>query len=86
MTNPELKPIVDLIESLARDMHQQFAVLNEKFDRQDARLSRHGGILNGGARQMARLIDWSETLDDMLAERDRRINDLEARLRRLEGR
>jgi len=43
------------------------------FERVETRLARQGGIINGGARQMARLITWPEEIDSVLAERDARI-------------
>ncbi len=81
----DLKRVVDLIESFATEMQRQFAAINEKFDRQDLRLSRQGALLSTGARQLTRIIEWSEKLDDMLRERDARITELEERISRLEG-
>ena len=82
----KIKHLVDLIESLSNDTHAQLVGLHEKFDRQDARLARHGGMLQGGARQITRLVEWSEKLDDLLAQRDAKIAALEARIARLEQR
>ena len=61
------------------------AALNEGINRIDVRLARPVGILNGGARQMARLITWSEDIDMMLAERDARIAELAHRIDKLEA-
>jgi hypothetical protein len=45
-----------------------------------------GGILNGGSRQVARLISWSEEVDMMIADRDARFAELTRRVDKLEGR
>jgi len=78
--------IMDVKESLERELRQGFSELNEKLDRQDTRLSRHGGLLQGGARQITRMVEWSERWDDLLAQRDARLNQLERRVADLEKR
>src|SRR5581483_5084468 len=84
--------IVGVKESLEREMSEvkaslerDIASLHEKFDRQDARLSRHGGMLAGGSRQIARLVEWTENTDDRLAQRDKRLADLENRVQKIEN-
>jgi polyhydroxyalkanoate synthesis regulator phasin len=39
----------------------------------------------GGARQVARFATWSEEIDEMMAERDGRIEDLTRRVEKLEN-
>lgn len=84
--------LYDLFDSLKNEVKQENDALRRDFQpvrdgiqRIEARLDRQGGIINGGARQVARLITWSEEIDAMLAERDGRITELERRLERLEG-
>lgn len=54
------------------------------FQRLEARMDRIGGIVNGGARQMARLVEWSESVDLIIADRDRKIEELVGRVAKLE--
>lgn len=68
-----------------------YAIIRAEFDRQEARqegqetrLERHGGLLQGGARATTRLIEWSARADDLWAERDERLRQLEERVKRLE--
>ena len=75
------KTLMDLFGSLSREIGE----VKEGINRIDSRLARQAGVLNGGARQMARLITWSEDIDTMLAERDARIADLAHRIDKLEG-
>jgi hypothetical protein len=75
------KTLLDLFGSLSREIGD----VKDGIDRIEARLTRHGGIINGGARQIARLISWSEEVDMMLTERDARIAELTRRLDKLEG-
>lgn len=75
----------DLFDSLKREIKQEIQPLKDGLERIEARLARQGGIINGGTRQIARLITWSEEIDTMLAQRDGRIAELEHRLDRLEG-
>jgi uncharacterized membrane-anchored protein YhcB (DUF1043 family) len=78
----------DLIQKVAARLEahidQSFGDLKARFDRQDARLERHGGLLQGGARATTRLIEWSENADRLWAERDERLRQMEERIRRLE--
>jgi hypothetical protein len=75
------KTLYDLFGSLSREI----GAVKDGIGRIEARLDRHGGIINGGARQVARLITWSEEMDAMLSERDGRIEDLTRRIEKLEG-
>ena len=91
-----IRLIENLSESLQREtasiqneMRSGFAEIRAEmrsgFDRVEARLDRQGGLINGGARQITRLIEWSERMDALVAERDRTIEDLKRRLEKLEG-
>ena len=58
--------------------------MRTRFDAQAARMDRQGGLLRAGQTNLVRLNDWSETIDQLLAVRDKRPDELEARLRKLE--
>jgi len=80
--------LMDLFGSLSREIgevKEEVAGVKRITDRIDARLAKQAGILNGGARQTARLITWSEDIDTLLAERDARIAELAHRIDKLEG-
>ena len=79
------KTLMDLFGSLWREIGEVKAELREGINRIDMRLARQSGILNAGARQMARLITWSEDVDTLLAQRDARIAELAHRIDKLEG-
>ena len=73
--------LMDLFGSLSREIGE----VKDGINRIETRLGRQGGIINGGARQVTRLIEWSEKMDQMLTERDERIADLARRPGKLEG-
>ena len=81
-----------LFDSLKREMHQEFERVQQQFedvkarlDRMEARQDRQGGLLQGGGRAMTRVIEWTERADGLWAERDRRLDAFEERLRKLEN-
>lgn len=88
-----------LFDSLKREMDSQFDAIRRDTDsmkqdikfvrssveRIETRLSRQSGLLQGGTRQVARLATWSEEIDEMMAERDGRIEDLTRRVEKLEN-
>jgi hypothetical protein len=76
--------IIDLKESLEREMRAGFAQLNTRFDTQAARLDRQGGLLQTGSRWTARTNEWTEKIDAALEIKDREINELRERITRLE--
>ncbi len=85
--------IVDLKDSLERELggvraeiHQGLAQLNTRFDTQAARLERHAGLWQTGARWSRRMDDWAEKVDAALEAKDREIADLRERLQRIERR
>jgi hypothetical protein len=71
----------DRFDSLKRELQP----MRDSLERIEARLARQGGIIQGGSRQVARLVSWSEDIDQMLAERDRRIDELTRRVDKLEN-
>jgi hypothetical protein len=81
--------IVDMGSSLhtqIQDLEKRLrAEMNLGFERVEARLGRHGGLIQGGAKQITRLVEWSERVDEMIRERDKKIAELDDRLRRLES-
>jgi len=80
--------LYDLFGSVSREigaLRTEIGAVKDGIGRIEARLDRHGGIINGGARQVARLITWSEEMDVMLSERDGRIEELTRRIEKLEG-
>ena len=97
MSEQDLMRLLENVsESLQSEMHnirnemrsgfaEMRAEMRSGFDRVGARLDKHGGLLNGGARQITRMIDWSEKVDELLAERDKAIEDLKRRVEKLEG-
>ena len=74
----------DLFDSLKRQVRQEIQPVRDALERIEARLARQGGLIQGGARQVARLATWSEDVDQLLAERDQRIEDLTRRVEKLE--
>jgi len=79
------KTLLDLFGSLSGEIGGMREEMKSGFSRMEARLARQGGIANGGARQVARLIEWSEKVDTIIAERDAEIADLRQRLEKLEA-
>jgi hypothetical protein len=71
-------------ESLHREMHAGFTRMNERFDVIETRMNRHGGLIQTGARWTTRMSAWSEQIDRLLSERDKKSADLEQRIRNLE--
>ena len=80
------KTLYDLFGSLSREIQGLRTELRDGVERIEARLARQGGIINGGTRQISRLITWSEEMDELQAERDGRIQDLTRRIEKLEQR
>jgi hypothetical protein len=83
--------IVDLKDSLERelvglrqDVQQGIAQLNMQFHTQAARLERHAGLWQAGARWSSRMGPWAEKVDAALETKDRETAELQERLLRLE--
>jgi hypothetical protein len=94
--NGQDKSVIDLItqmkeslerqiEGVERHMAAGFATLGTKIDAAHARMERQAGMLRAGQINLVRLNEWSEKMDSLLAVRDKRIDELEARLRKLEN-
>jgi len=56
----------------------------ERFDRLGTRMDRIGGLVNGGARAITRMIEWSERTDQFQIDTMRRLNDLDRRVSKIE--
>jgi hypothetical protein len=90
------KLIVDLKDSLERELgglrrdvqlvQKGVVQLNSRFDTQAARLERHAGLWQTGARWSSRMDAWAEKVDGALEAKDREIAELRERLQRLERR
>jgi hypothetical protein len=78
---------MEIKESFEHDMaelHREVERLGERFDAAGARLDGQEGLNRAGQTNIVRLNDWSENIGLMLAVRDKRLDELEARLRKLE--
>ena len=73
------------LSQVRQEMREQYGALSARQDQTNARLNRIGGMVNGGARAIAKMIDWTERTDVSLADVLRRQAGLEERLRKLEG-
>ena len=94
---PELEQLkeqlVAFIADTAGSLHTQMQEMGQRlerkmdqgFERLDARLGRHGGLIQGGSKAISRLIVWSERVDETIRVRDREIAEIRERLKRLEN-
>jgi len=73
-----------LFDSLKNEMHAEFADVKSRLDAMEVRMNRQGALIQNGARWVTRMIEWSESMDRLLADRDRRIDALEERIHNLE--
>jgi hypothetical protein len=92
MTQEEMDFFEKLFRSLEAEMNGRFDhvdhrlnAINTRLDKANARLDRIGGIVNGGGRAIAKMIEWTEKTDVSLADVLRRQGALEERVRKLEG-
>jgi hypothetical protein len=85
MGNGVVELITQMKESLEREIHAFRDEMRTRFDAQAARMERQGGLLRSGQTNLVRLNDWSEKIDQLLEERDKRLEALEERVRKLEG-
>ncbi len=91
--SPELEELkeqlVAFIADTAGSLHMQIqdlrSEMHQGFERLDARLGRHGGLIQGGFKAISRLIEWSERVDEMIRVRDQEIAETRERLKRLEN-
>jgi hypothetical protein len=92
MTREDMDFIERLFRSLETQMDRRFDQVDARFDAVNARLDhansrldRIGGLVNGGSRAIAKMIEWTEKTDVSLADLLRRQEMLEERVRKLEG-
>ena len=92
MSQEEMQFIENLFRSLETEMNGRFDhvegrfdAINARLDQTNARLDRIGGLVNGGGRAIAKMIEWTEKTDVSLADVLRRQAEFEERLRKLEG-
>lgn len=83
--------LVDMRESLEREMRQGFADVNARLDEvnarldtQSTRLERMAGAVNVGTRWISRMDGWADKIDVAMEARDREIAELRQRIERLE--
>ena len=62
-----------------------FEQVNARLDHTNARLERIGGLVNGGSRAIAKMIEWTERTDVTLGDVLRRQTELEQRVGKLES-
>jgi hypothetical protein len=72
-------------DSLESEIHSFRDDVIRRLDRIEVRLDRQGGLIRSGQTNLVRLNGWSEKMDQLLAARDKRLDELEARLRKLES-
>ncbi len=70
-----------MIVDTAGSLHTQ---MQQGFERLDARVGRHGGLIQGGSKAIARMIEWSERMDEIIRVRDRELADMGSRVQKLE--
>jgi len=92
MTVEEMQFFENLFRSLETEMNSRFDAVDSRFDavtarldQLNARMERIGGLVNGGGRALAKINTWAESNDVLMADLLRRQQDLEQRLRKLEG-
>jgi hypothetical protein len=66
-------------------VRDEVRAVTARLDQTNARLDRIGGIVNGGARAIAKMIEWTERADVSLADVLRRQAEFDQRLRKLES-
>jgi hypothetical protein len=77
--------ITSMKDSLESEIHSFRDDVIRRLDRIEVRLDRQGGLIRSGQTNLVRLNGWSEKMDQLLAARDKRLDELEARLRKLES-
>jgi hypothetical protein len=86
MTEPNLERLIlDVKESLERQINEGFTAVNRRFDTQAARLDRQGALIQTGSRWTAKINEWSEKLDLAMEEKNVDIGDLRRRIEKLEA-
>ncbi len=77
--------IIDLKESLEREIHDFRAEIITRLDTQAVRLDRVAGNWEVGRRWSGRMDAWADKVDAALEQKDREIADLRKRLSDLEN-
>ena len=77
--------IMDVKESLEREIRAGFAEVTTRFDTQAARLDRQGSNWQTGRRWSGRMDDWAEKIDAALEAKDRELAELRKRLADIEN-
>ncbi len=78
---PATKADIQHLETLIIELTNSLA---DHLEAIQSRLDRQGGWLRSGQTNLVRLNNWSEDIDVLMAKRDKRLDNLEARLRKLE--
>jgi hypothetical protein len=78
--------ILDMKESLEREIRDGFTQVATRLDTQAARLERHAANWQTGRRWSARMDDWAEKIDEAMENKDRQIAELHRRIEELERR
>lgn len=76
--------LMDVKESLEREIRGGFAQMNTRFDTQATRLDRHAALWQTGSRWSGRMDAWAEKIDAAIEAKDREIAELRERLIKLE--
>ena len=76
--------LVELVTDMKESLEREMQLLGDRFDATSARLDRQGALIQTGSRWMARMTEWSEKIDLVIAVRDQQIENLNKRLTKLE--
>ncbi len=76
--------LLDVKESLEREIRAGFAQITTRFDTQATRLDRHAALWQTGSRWSGRMDVWAEKIDAAIETKDREIAELRERLIKLE--
>ncbi len=79
------KLIIDMKESLEREINTGFEEMDSRFHIQATRLDRQAALIQTGSRWTNRMNDWAENVDVALNEKSEEIARLRRRLDKLEG-
>ena len=76
--------MMDLKESLEREMREGFQAMAVRLENQSSRLDRHAALWQTGHRWSGRMDQWAERVDASLEVKDRQIAELRERIERIE--
>jgi hypothetical protein len=77
--------IVEVKESLERQMNTRFDALDARFEAQANRLDRQAALIQVGSRWSNRMTAWAERVDLSLDKKSEQIVDLHKRIDKIEG-